>query len=112
MSQWLRQGWTTSIQRSHRRMVRYVFGGILGAILLIVISVVVLAFRVPTPPTVRIDALSLQRLDDEFRQAAVIAAQSGKSSEIRADETQVNSKIQQLIGKYQGDQNAGDSALR
>lgn len=72
--------------------------GLVGAAIL-----ALMVFRVPAPPEIRIDPVAAHQLDQDFAKAAA-ASQSGNPSVVRADETQVNSKIQEMLSKNQAAQ--------
>jgi len=106
MSQRLRRELKITKDRSGWRLAGFIGGGALAFALLAGLVLVFLAFRVPSPPEVRLDPESARQLDHDFEQAA-LNAQSGKSSEVRANETQVNSKTRELLGHYQVGQDNG-----
>jgi len=76
-----------------------------------IIIIAVIIFRVPPPPEVRIDSLSAQRFDESFRQATA-AAETGTSTEVRVDESQINSKLQQLLQPYRTHPQNGGNTLK
>jgi hypothetical protein len=83
MGQLSRRQRLDSHHKSKWRLVGFVIGGILGASVMVALVLLLIALHVPPPPEVQINALSSQRLDEEFRQAAVAAAQSGTPFEVR-----------------------------
>ncbi len=106
MAQLSRRRRPDSHHKSKWRLAGRVIGGILAIALVVVITLVMLVLHTPPPPTVQLNALSAQRLDEDFRRAAA-TAQSGTPSEVRADETQVNSKVQELLQAFRSAQQRG-----
>lgn len=99
-------------RKSRWRLAGLIAGGILSAIALVFLAILFLALRVPPAPEVQVNALSVQRLDEAFRQAGA-TAQAGTPSNVQADETQVNSKLQELLRSYRnGPQKRSPDALK
>jgi hypothetical protein len=99
------------VRQSKWRLVRFIFGGVFCGLVLGILIIAIIVFRVPPPPEVRIDSLSAQRLDEEFRQATA-AAETGTPSEVRADEIQINSKLQQLLQPFRDPSHKGGNTVK
>jgi len=98
--------------KSKWRLAGFIVGGILFAVVSVLVTVVLLAFHVPPAPAVQFDSLSAQKLEEAFRQAT-IAAQTGTPTVVRADETQINSKLEQLLRQQRtSGKNEGIQALK
>jgi len=98
-------------RESKWRLARFIWAGMVCSLVLGTVIFAVIIFRIPPVPVVRVDSLSAQRLDEAFRRATA-AAETGTPSEVRADEPQINSKLQQLLRPYRGQVKNGHTALK
>jgi hypothetical protein len=88
------------------RSVGLIVSGLVVTSLFMAISVTLLALRTPPPPFVKVDPLSAQRLNEDFRQAA-LSLQKGAQPIVQADETEVNSKLYEFLQRYRAIQKEG-----
>jgi hypothetical protein len=85
-------------KRRKWRIVALVVGGLMGLGLLCALILAFLIFRTPSPPEIQIDPVAARQFDQDFANAAA-ASRLGNPSIVRADEVQVNSKIQDMLAK-------------
>lgn len=112
MSENLRRARAASSRRATWRLAVFIASGLIGTVVLIALTLMFFAFRVPPLPEVRIDAASAQRFDEAFEQATAVA-QSGIPSVVRANEVEVNTKLQQLLQRDRIDpQKAASNVLK
>lgn len=97
MSQRLRYERATTIQnKSKWRIVGFIVGGIICAVLLVGTIGLVLILHTTPPPLTHTDSAAAQRLQQEI-QLAQAAAANGKAGVVRADEIEVNSLLKEYL---------------
>lgn len=97
MSQRLRHERAAAIQsKSKWRLVGFIVGGIVAAVLLVGLAGLVLILQTTPPPVIHTDPAAAQRLQRELQEAQT-AADAGKPGVVSADETELNSVLKEYV---------------
>ena len=96
MSQRLRHERAAVQQKSKWRLVGVVFAGIIGVVVVLGAIGLILILHTTPPPVIHANHAAARRLADEMQRAQTAAA-AGSPAIVRADETELNSTIEEYL---------------
>jgi hypothetical protein len=112
MSQRLRRERATPQQKSKWRLAGYVVAGILGTMLTLGVMGLLLILRTAPPPVIHTDPAAARRFAEELQRAETAAA-AGSPGVVRADETELNSTLEEYLRAAAGvSTGTGDAKVR